>query len=165
MQAASWNGETGSRPGSIFAQASTAIGQRSRKEQPSRPKQVARHGATDRLERLARPMPCRQRAEQAARVRMGRGRSTSAVGPVSTTVRVEHRDAVADLANHAEVVRDQQHPEPKRSRSYRISSRICFAMVTSSAVVGSSRISSFGSQTSAIAIIARCSMPPDNSCG
>ena len=38
-------------------------------------------------------------------------------------------------------------------------------MVTSSAVVGSSAISSLGSQASAIAIMARCRMPPDSSCG
>ena len=38
-------------------------------------------------------------------------------------------------------------------------------MVTSSAVVGSSAISSSGSQASAMAIITRCAMPPDNSCG
>ena len=38
-------------------------------------------------------------------------------------------------------------------------------MVTSSAVVGSSAISSFGLQASAIAIITRCRMPPDSWCG
>src|SRR6476620_4092641 len=42
------------------------------------------------------------------------------------------------------------------------SSRICFWMVTSSAVVGSSAISSLGSQAIAIAIITRCCWPPDN---
>ena len=38
-------------------------------------------------------------------------------------------------------------------------------MVTSSAVVGSSAISSLGLQISAMAIIARWRMPPENSCG
>jgi hypothetical protein len=38
-------------------------------------------------------------------------------------------------------------------------------MVTSSAVVGSSAISSFGSQASAMAIITRWRMPPENWCG
>ena len=38
-------------------------------------------------------------------------------------------------------------------------------MVTSSAVVGSSAISSFGSQDSAIAIATRWRMPPDSWCG
>ena len=38
-------------------------------------------------------------------------------------------------------------------------------MVTSSAVVGSSAISSFGRQDSAMAIITRWRMPPDSWCG
>src|SRR5579872_1957532 len=38
-------------------------------------------------------------------------------------------------------------------------------MVTSSAVVGSSAMSSEGSQASAIAIMTRCRMPPESSCG
>ena len=38
-------------------------------------------------------------------------------------------------------------------------------MVTSSAVVGSSAISSFGLQASAMAIITRWRMPPENWCG
>ena len=54
---------------------------------------------------------------------------------------------------------------PRRRRSESISSRICFWMVTSSAVVGSSAISSFGSQASAIAIITRCRIPPESWCG
>jgi len=45
------------------------------------------------------------------------------------------------------------------------SSRIWRWMVTSSAVVGSSAISSLGSQASAMAIITRCCWPPDISCG
>ena len=47
----------------------------------------------------------------------------------------------------------------------RIRSRIWAWMVTSSAVVGSSAISSSGSQASAMAIITRCRMPPENWCG
>ena len=43
--------------------------------------------------------------------------------------------------------------------------RICASTVTSSAVVGSSRISSGGSQASAAAISARCFIPPDSWCG
>ena len=49
--------------------------------------------------------------------------------------------------------------------SARSRSRICAWIVTSSAVVGSSAISSFGLHASAIAIIARCRMPPENWCG
>ena len=47
----------------------------------------------------------------------------------------------------------------------RIRSRICACTVTSSAVVGSSAISRSGSFASAIAIIARCRMPPEKLCG
>ena len=41
-------------------------------------------------------------------------------------------------------------------------SRICAWIVTSSAVVGSSAIRSFGSQDKAMAIATRCRMPPDS---
>ena len=54
---------------------------------------------------------------------------------------------------------------PKRDFMSCSSSRICAWMVTSSAVVGSSAISSFGLQESAIAIITRWRMPPENWCG
>ena len=54
----------------------------------------------------------------------------------------------------------------RRSRfSSRSSARICACTVTSSAVVGSSAISSCGSQASAIAIMTRWRMPPESSCG
>ena len=46
-----------------------------------------------------------------------------------------------------------------------ISFRICAWMVTSSAVVGSSAISSAGRQISAMAIIARWRRPPESSNG
>ena len=49
-----------------------------------------------------------------------------------------------------------------RSRS---SSRICARMVASSAVVGSSAISSFGRMAIAMAIITRCLSPPESWCG
>ena len=54
---------------------------------------------------------------------------------------------------------------PNRSRRSPISSRIWAWIVTSSAVVGSSAMSSFGWQESAIAIITRWRIPPDSSCG
>ena len=54
---------------------------------------------------------------------------------------------------------------PSRSRMSRIRSRMPAWIVTSSAVVGSSAISTFGSQASAIAIITRWRMPPESWCG
>ena len=54
---------------------------------------------------------------------------------------------------------------PTRCFRSRINSRICAWIVTSSAVVGSSAISSFGLQASAMAIITRWRMPPESWCG
>ena len=55
--------------------------------------------------------------------------------------------------------------KPSRSRSVMSSSRISRWVTTSSAVVGSSMITTDGSSASAVAIITRCRMPPDSSCG
>ena len=54
---------------------------------------------------------------------------------------------------------------PVRSLRSRSKSVIWACTVTSNAVVGSSAISSLGSQTSAIAIITRWRMPPESWCG
>ncbi len=54
---------------------------------------------------------------------------------------------------------------PVSSTSRRSSARICAWIVTSSAVVGSSAMSSRGRQASAIAISARCRIPPESWCG
>src|SRR5439155_964927 len=54
---------------------------------------------------------------------------------------------------------------PRCSRSARSRSRISAWMVTSSAVVGSSAISTRGSHEIAIAIITRCRMPPESRWG
>ena len=51
---------------------------------------------------------------------------------------------------------------PNSGRSAEIRSRTSASTVASSAVVGSSRISSDGSDASAIAITMRWSMPPDS---
>ena len=54
---------------------------------------------------------------------------------------------------------------PRSAIRLRSSLRICAWIVTSSAVVGSSAITSFGSGSSAIAIIRRWRCPPESSCG
>ena len=51
------------------------------------------------------------------------------------------------------------------SRSVFMSSRICAWIVTSSAVVGSSAMSSSGFVERAIAIMTRWRMPPESWCG
>ncbi|TDD83626.1 hypothetical protein E1298_21010 [Actinomadura rubrisoli] len=54
---------------------------------------------------------------------------------------------------------------PVASFATRRTSRTCAWIVTSSAVVGSSATMATGSLAIAIAIITRCRMPPENSCG
>ena len=54
---------------------------------------------------------------------------------------------------------------PRRSCRSCTRSRICACVVTSSAVVGSSAMSTAGSRLSPIAIMTRWRMPPENSCG
>ncbi len=53
----------------------------------------------------------------------------------------------------------------RSSRSRSISSRISRCTTTSSAVVGSSMMTTSGSSASAMAIMTRCRMPPESSCG
>jgi len=77
-----------------------------------------------------------------------------------------HRDPIGDLRDHAHVMGDETARRCRGPVAGRGSaSRICFWLVTSSAVVGSSAISSFGSSTSAIAIMMRWRWPPDSRCG
>ncbi len=54
---------------------------------------------------------------------------------------------------------------PDSSRNWFSNARICAWIRGSSAVVGSSAKISSGSLTIAIAITARCRIPPENSCG
>ena len=75
---------------------------------------------------------------------------------------VHHVDARAQSRDHAQVVRDQDQRRPPLGHERSQQSRICAWMVTSSAVVGSSAIRSLGSQASAIAIMARWRIPPEN---
>ena len=75
---------------------------------------------------------------------------------------VEDRDPIGDARHHPEVVGDEQHPHAAAlCGSPRISCSTPAWTVTSSAVVGSSAISSFGSQAIAIAITIRCRIPPE----
>ena len=70
------------------------------------------------------------------------------------------RSAVSATTPMSWVMRTSPMPVSRRSASSR--SRICAWMVTSSAVVGSSAIRSFGRQASAMAIITRWLMPPES---
>ena len=55
--------------------------------------------------------------------------------------------------------------KPSLSLSSTIWDRMSRCTTTSSAVVGSSMITTSGSAARAMAIITRCRMPPDSSCG
>jgi len=79
--------------------------------------------------------------------------------------RVHDDDALRHLRDHAEAWVIRMMAASIFCLSSRMRSRICAWMVTSRAVVGSSAISSFGLQASAMAIITRWRMPPDISCG
>ena len=91
--------------------------------------------------------------------------TASDVGLLDDLAGVHDRDPVAHLGDDAEVVGDEDDRGPGLVARLRIRSRICAWIVTSSAVVGSSAMSSSGSQARAIAIITRCAIPPDISCG
>ena len=79
--------------------------------------------------------------------------------------RIHHDHAPRHLRDDAEVMRDQHDRGAGRLLQLTSKSRICAWIVTSSAVVGSSAISTFGAQISAIAIITRWRMPPESWCG
>ena len=100
-------------------------------------------------------------------VRVARvGEERVAVAALDDAAGVEHVDLVAQPGDDAEVVGDHdQRGAGAPATSSLSSARICAWMVTSSAVVGSSAMSSRGWQASAIAISARCRMPPDSWCG
>ena len=82
-------------------------------------------------------------------------RSRRPWGTFQQTAGIHHRDLVGHLGNDAEIVGDQDDRHAGLACSSRSRSRICACTVTSSAVVGSSAMSSSGSHASAIAIMTR----------
>ena len=79
---------------------------------------------------------------------------------------VHHRQTVGDRRQHRQVVGDEHHRQTHGRACRSASSCSTWAWtITSSAVVGSSAISSCGSQASAMAIMTRCFWPPESSCG
>ena len=76
---------------------------------------------------------------------------------------VEDGDPVGDVADDAEVVRDEEVARPA-SRACSSTSRLRIAACTdtSSAEVGSSQTTSFGSPANARAIASRCFSPPES---
>ena len=85
---------------------------------------------------------------------------SSTISPAYSTPTRSHICAITPrlwLMNSSDVLNSERSP--------RIRSSTSASTVASSAVVGSSRISSDGSEAIAIAITARCSIPPESWCG
>ena len=128
----------------------------------------ARAARTARPDRSAAPSARASAPRRSAcGCRRVRGRcSTSCLVPSST--RVPRRSTATRCAMSATTPKSwvmKSTPAPWRCCRSSTSFRICACVVTSSAVVGSSAISSAGSSTSAIAITMRWRCPPDSWCG
>ena len=86
----------------------------------------------------------------------------SSVGPLSTSRPWRSTVMpVGELRDHGEVVGDVEARRAMSAQHCVIAASTSICVVTSSAVVGSSRTRSSGSQHIAIAIMARCSWPPE----
>ena len=112
--------------------------------------------------------PCRSAAPTPAgpTCRGARGRKHPRAGPYSTPrpAYITRMSSATSATTPRSWVMSMTAESNSACRS-RIRSRICACTVTSSAVVGSSAISRSGLYASAMAIIARCRMPPENLCG
>ena len=116
------------------------------------------HAAGDDGQLVAHVADHGDRRRSGPRVYGWRGSRNSGRVSVCSTISpgVHHGDPVAHLRDDAQVVGDEDDRRPESPRAgVRIRSRIWAWMVTSRAVVGSSAMSSSGSQASAIAIITR----------
>ena len=126
-------------------------------------RRAARDGAQP---RRAWPVDRRDRIEQRRRVGVLRVAKTASLLPCST-IRPAYmtitRSAISATTPRSWVTSTIE--EPNSLAQPRSSSRICACTVTSSAVVGSSAMSSAGLQDSAMAITARWRMPPESWCG
>jgi hypothetical protein len=77
----------------------------------------------------------------------------------------QHDDAVGHLRDHRQVVRDVHRRRTRMRTTSRNARSTSIWVVTSSAVVGSSRITRAGSVMKAMAAITRCNWPPETWCG
>ena len=111
--------------------------------------------------RASAPSPAARACRDAADGR--RSRRTGASSTLRPAYITTTRSAISATTPRSCVI--SMIAEPSRVFRSRIRSRICAWIVTSSAVVGSSAISSFGLQASAMAIITRWRMPPESWCG
>src|SRR4051794_6932643 len=167
MQRTKWPGPTSTIGGSAARHCSITSGHRSAKVQPDG--RSASSGTVPDI--VVSRVPLRAPSFGRARNRpcvygCPIRRNTSSVGPLSMIVppyiTIMRCTFSAMTPRSCEIrIIDM----PRSSTRSAIRSRICPWMVTSSAVVGSSAISTSGWQASAIAMVTRCRWPPENWCG
>jgi hypothetical protein len=124
------------------------------------------HRALNRGEQKNVAINWRNAVEQAARVGLA-WRSEDRVDRAlfDDVAGIHHQHALRELGDDAEVVRDQydRHAEFALQSQQQIEDLRLHGDVERR--VGSSAINSLGCEASAIAIITRCRVPPDSSCG
>src|SRR5437764_3370469 len=158
---------TGSKCGSIREWSGCAYGQRGWKWQPEGG--LMRLGGVPGMgNRSASSLPSSRGIERSRPQVYGcSGRANTASAEAVSTIRPAYMTATSSAISATTprscVMITIAIPSSRWRRS--ISARIWAWTVTSSAVVGSSAIRSFGSLASAIAIMARWRIPPENSCG
>ena len=167
-QATRWSGATSRSGGTSLYVVSSARGQRSANAQ-------AVHGPSSDGTRpgISCSLPFWSRCPAAGSRRAGRActgaaaRAKSSSTGASSTLRPAYMTSTrsARSATTPRLCVISTIAVPSRSRMSRIRSRMPAWIVTSSAVVGSSATSNFGSHASAIAIITRCRIPPESWCG
>ena len=158
---------TSASGGSTSSQIAPSLrGQRVWKTQPEGGFAARRDVAGEPDARL-RPSVERHGGEQRLRVRMVRAFEHRLRRPeLHEAAEVEHRDAIGQVADDAEIVRDEDVARPV-ARACRSTSRLRIAACTetSSAEVGSSQTTSRGSPANARAIATRCFCPPESCVG
>src|SRR5436190_1242185 len=167
MHAAVWRAAFSSSAGSSSAQRLMAFGHRSRKWQPlgRRSRSGTWPGIVSSRSRRSLPTPGIERSSAWVYGCSGRSKisSTEACSTIRPAYMIATSSACSATTPRSCVI--SSSAMPWRSRSVRRRSRISAWMVTSSAVVGSSAISTCGSHEMAIAIITRWHMPPESRCG
>jgi hypothetical protein len=87
------------------------------------------------------------------------------IGQFNDPAGLHHRDAVAHLPHHREIMADEDDRQPVKARKSFSRLWICACTNTSSEEVGSSHSSTVGRAARARAMAMRCRWPPENACG
>ena len=141
-------------------------GQRVWKTQPRRRRGRARDVALEPDALAPAAVDRRHRREKRLGVRVVRPVEDDVSGAeLHHAAEVEDGDPVGEVAHDAEVVRDEEVRDPARACSSTSRLRIAAWTETSSAEVGSSQTTSFGSPANARAIATRCLSPPESCAG